>query len=158
MRKILFLICVLAVSCTVRSQNNAASWGNLNTLRDGEKIQVRETNRAKVTGTFMSVSDTAITVQAQAGEQTIQRLDVRTVKRMKVKHRWLNSLVLAGAGAGIGFGIGRPEYHPCPKEQTFCLDFGDIQGDFGAIVGFVGGATIGALLPVHATVYSVRLH
>jgi hypothetical protein len=77
---------------------------------------------------------------------------------MKVKHRWLNSFVLAGAGAGIGYGIGRTQYQPCPKEQTFCLDFGDYPGSIGLIAGFVGGGAIGALLPVHETVYSVKSH
>jgi hypothetical protein len=158
MRRILLLFCFLAVSFAVRAQENAASWGNLNTLREGERIQVRETDKAKVTGAFMSVSDAAITVQAQAGPETIRRQDVRTVKRMKVKHRWLNSFVLAGAGAAVGYGIGRIQYHPCPKEQTFCLDFGDYPGSIGLIAGFLGGGTIGALLPVHETVYSVSGH
>jgi len=157
MRRTLILFCFLAVSFAARAQNNT-SWGNLNTLREGEKIQVRETNKAKVTGTFTSVSDAAITVQAQAGPETVQRLDVRSVKRMKVKHRWLNSFVLAGAGAGIGYGIGRTQYQPCPKEQAFCLDFGDYPGSIGLIAGFVGGGAIGALLPVHETVYSVKSH
>jgi hypothetical protein len=158
MRRILVLFCFLAVSFAVRAQENAASWGNLNSLREGEKIQVREANKAKITGKFMSVSDAAITVQAQAGEQIIQRQDVRTVKRMKVKRRWLNSFVLAGAGAGVGYGIGRTQYHPCPKEQTFCLDFGDYPGSIGLIAGFLGGGAIGAMLPVHETVYSVNAH
>lgn len=158
MRKALFLICILGLSCTLRAQDNAASWGNLNTLREGERIQLRETNKSKLTGTFMSVSDAAITVQAQAGPETVQRQDVRTVKRMKVKHRWLNSFVLAGAGAGIGYGIGRSQYHPCPSGPNFCLDFGGYQGPVGLIAGFLGGGAIGALLPVHETVYSVRLH
>lgn len=158
MRKFLFLICILAVSCTARAQDKAASWGNLKTLREGEKIQVREMNKAKVTGTFMSVTDTAISVQANGTPQTIQIQDVRTVKRMKTKHRWLNSLILAGAGAGVGYGIGRPFYHPCPKSQSFCFDFGDIPGSIGLVAGFLGGGVTGALLPVHETVYSVTLH
>jgi len=158
MRRIVLLFCFLAISFVVRAQDNAASWSNLNALREGERVQVRETSKAKVTGTFMSVSDAAITVQAQAGPETVQRLDVRSVKRMKVKHRWLNSFVLAGAGAGIGYGIGRTQYQPCPKEQAFCLDFGDYPGSIGLIAGFVGGGAIGALLPVHETVYSVKSH
>jgi hypothetical protein len=159
MRKLLIPICILAVSCAACAQDKTASWGNLNALREGEKVQVREMNKTKVTGTFLTVSDTAVTVQADAGPQTIPKQDVRSVKRMKTKHRWLNSLLLAGAGAGIGFGIGRAEYHPCPSTQTFCLDFaGDVSGSVGAIAGFLGGGAIGALLPVHETVYRVSLH
>lgn len=158
MRNLLFLMCVLGVSCASFAQDNAASWANLKTLRAGEKIRVRTMTSMKVTGTFLEVSDAAISVQAEAGPQTVQRQDVRTVKRMKTKHRWLNSLILAGAGAGIGYGIGRSQYHPCPSTQTFCLDFGDYDGAIGLVAGFLGGGTIGALIPVHETVYRVNSH
>jgi hypothetical protein len=158
MRKLLFLTCILAVSCMARAQGTASSWGNLNTLRDGEKIQVREMNKAKVTGTFLNFTEETISVQAEAGPQTIQKRDVRTIKRMKTKHRWVNSLLLAGAGAGIGYGIGRSQYHPCPSTQQFCLDIaGDVPGDVSAIVGFLGGGVVGALIPVHQTVYNASL-
>jgi hypothetical protein len=158
MRKLLFMICILAVSCTARAQGKASSWGNLNTLREGEKIQVREMNKTKVTGTFLNFTDAAVSVQADGGPQTIQKLDVRTIKRMKTKHRWVNSLLLAGAGAGIGYGIGRSQYHSCAKTEEFCLDIaGDLPGYIGATAGFLGGGAIGALIPVHETVYSISL-
>ena len=158
MRTFLFLMCILGISCASFAQDNAASWSNLKTLRAGEKIRVRTTTSMKVTGTFLDVSDSAISVEAPAGPQTIQKQDVRTVKRMKTKHRWLTSLILAGAGAGIGYGIGRSQYHPCPSTQTFCLDFGDLPGDVGLVAGFLGGGVVGALIPVHETVYSVNSH
>jgi hypothetical protein len=158
MGKLLLLICILGISCTAYAQDKWQSWGNLNTLYQGEKIQVRAMNKTKVTGRFLTVSDAAISLQADAGAQTIQRQDIRSVKLMKVKHRWLNALVLAGAGAGVGFAIGRPFYHPCPNTETFCLDFGDIPGDVGLVVGSVGGATVGALLPIHETVYRINSH
>jgi hypothetical protein len=159
MRTFLLLMCILAVSCSLLAQDKAASWANLNTLRAGERIRVRTMTSSKVTGTFLNVSEAAISVQAEAGPQTIQRQDVRTVKRMKTKHRWVNSLILAGAGAGIGYGIGRSQYHPCTSSQTFCFDIaGDLPGDVGLVAGFLGGGVIGALIPVHETVYSVTSH
>jgi hypothetical protein len=158
MRALLFLVCILGISCVSLAQGKPATWENLNKLQPGKKIQVRAMNKTKVTGAFLIVSDAAISLQAEAGPQTIQRQDVRSVKLMKVKHRWLNSLVLAGAGAGVGFAIGRPFYHPCPKTQAFCLDFGDLSGDVGAVAGFLGGATVGALLPIHETVYRINSH
>jgi hypothetical protein len=158
MRRVLCLICVLGFSCLARAQDKSESWGNLSKLYQGEKIQVRAMNKTRVTGRFLSVSDAAISLQEEAGPQTIQRQDIRSVKLMKVKHRWLNSLIVAGAGAGVGFAIGRPFYHRCPNTETFCLDFGDLPGDVGAVVGFVGGATVGALLPIHDTVYRIDSH
>jgi hypothetical protein len=158
LRSVLFLIFALGVSSSMRAQNNVSSWSNLSTLREGEKIQVREMSKTKVVGTFVNFSETAITVKSEAGPTTVERLEIRTVKRMKVKHRWVHSLILAGAGAGIGYGVGRSQYHPCAKTQSLCLDFaGDLPGDVGLVGGLLGGAVIGAALPIHETVYSVSL-
>jgi len=79
----LFVICVLGTSCTASAQNNAASWQNLNALRVGEKIQVLEGNSTKVSGTFLNLSNGAISVQQEAGSQAIPRQDVVSVKLMK---------------------------------------------------------------------------
>jgi hypothetical protein len=106
MRKILFLICVLGIPCASWSQTNQASWANLSTLRAGQKIQVVEMNSKKHSGTFVNVSDTAIWYKEAAGEQAIQRHDVRSVKLMENKHRLRNTLIGGAVGAGAGAGIG----------------------------------------------------
>jgi hypothetical protein len=160
MRRVLLLICIVGVSFVARAQSKAGNWENLNTLRAGEKIEVRELNRTKVTGTFLNVTDAALSVQADAGSQTVRRQDVQSVKRLKNQHRLRNSLLLAGAGAGVGAGIGAATYHPCPSSQSFCFDIGgrSLPAGIGAVVGFVGGGAVGALLPDHETIYSVSLH
>ncbi len=160
MQRLSFLTCILAVSCTLPAQGQQGSWENLNTLKPGEQIQVRLMKAAKVTGTFLNVTDTAISVQAEAGPQTILRQDVRSVKRMKSKHRLRNTLILAGVGAGIGAGIGAAEHHSCSSTQTFCFDIGgrSLPAGIGAVAGLFGGGAIGALLPAHETIYSVSSH
>lgn len=159
MRRLLLLICILGVSSAVRSQSKAGNWENLNTLRAGEKIQVRESNKTKITGTFLNVTDAAIVVQAEAGSQNILRQDVRSVKLMENRHRLRNALILGGVGAGVGAGIGAAAHHSCPSSQTFCLDIGgrSLPAGIGAVAGFLGGGTVGALLPDHKTIYSVNL-
>jgi hypothetical protein len=160
MRRVLLLIFILGVSWAARAQSKAGVWENLNTLRAGEKIQVRELNKTKVAGTFLNVTDAAISVQAEAGPQTIHRQDVGSVKLMINKHRLRNMLILAGAGAGAGAGIGAAAHHPCPSSQSFCLDIGgrSLPAGIGAVLGFLGGGTVGALLPDHETIYNVSLH
>jgi hypothetical protein len=160
MRKIVLLICVMAVSSMARAENKATSWSNLNIVREGEKIQVREMNKTKVTGTLVNVSDTAISVETPAGPQSIQRQDIQTVKRMSTRHRWVNALILGGVGGGVGAGIGAAMHHGCPSNQTFCLDIGgrSLPAGIGAVAGFLGGATVGALLPAHETVYTQSAH
>jgi hypothetical protein len=160
MRNSLFLICVLATSLTSWTQSNTASWENLNLLRAGNRIQVREMNSTKVAGVFLSASDTAISVQEGANLQTIQRQDVRSVKLMKNRHRLRNTLIGAGVGAGVGAGIGAATFHPCSASQFLCIQPGgrSLPAGIGAVVGLLGGAAVGAVLPNNDTIYRVGLH
>ena len=160
MRKLLAAMCILLVSSTSWAQNKSSSWDNLRTLQAGEKIQVRAFKSKKITGDFLSVSDTTIQVQTEEGSQTIHRQDVRSVKLAKHQHRLRNALILAGVGAGAGAGIGAAAHHGCSASQTFCLDIGgrSLPAGIGAVVGFLGGAAVGALLPSHETVYSATAH
>lgn len=149
MRKSCFLICLLLISSAVRAQNKTASWDHLNSLATGEKIQVRTMNSVDVTGSFVSVSDSSITIRADAGAQTIQKGDVRRVRLMKNRHRLRNTLIVAGIGAGAGAGISAAAW----EKGGFAGGKGD-GAAVGAVIGAVGGAIVGALLPSHETIYS----
>jgi hypothetical protein len=158
MRNVLFLICVIAIPCASGAQTKQASWTNLSALQSGQKIQVVDLHSTKHSGAFVKVSDTAISYQEAAGEQAIQKQDVRSVKLMENKHRVRNTLIGGGVGAGAGAGIGAATFHPCSTSQPFCIQpigKGAITG-IGAVVGFAGGAIVGALLPGHKTIYSVN--
>ncbi|HEX4008010.1 MAG TPA: hypothetical protein VHX60_17685 [Acidobacteriaceae bacterium] len=160
MRKILFGLCILLVASASWAQGAAASWGNLNTLQAGEQIQVRTLESKKITGAFISVSDAAISVQADSGPDTVQMPDVRSVRLQRNRHRLRNAAILGGVGAGVGAGIGAVGHKGCSSSQTFCLDIVD-KSDFvaiGAVAGLLGGAVVGALLPSHQTVYSLNAH
>jgi hypothetical protein len=167
MRKHLFLICVLAMPCASWAQSNPASWENLNTLQAGEKIQVVEINSKKVSGTFVNVSDAAISLQEKASQEMVQRQDVRSVKLRKHQHRLRNTLLGAAIGFGAGAGIGAATYHkpqPCAPLPVLgfgvCLNgLGDSRGvhaAVGAAIGLVGGTVVGAVWPSHKTIYRVK--
>ena len=147
MRKTWFLICVLGMTCTLWAQSGPASWQNLNTLQAGQRIQVLERNKRKVSGTFLNVSEAAISVQDEAGSEAIQRQDVLTVKLMKNKHRLRNAFIGAGVGASVGAVIGG------------AVNNGFIsRGVAAAVVAgvfAVPGAVVGALVPDHSTVYKM---
>jgi hypothetical protein len=165
MRKLLFLICALGLPCGAWAQSNPASWENLNTLRADEKIQVIEVNSKKVSGTFLNVSDAAISLQEKAGPRTIQRQDVVSVKLRKHQHRLRNTLLGAAIGFGAGAGIGAATYRtaqPCPPTTGFgvCLNgLGDSRGlhaAFGAVIGLAGGTVVGTVWPSRKTIYLVK--
>lgn len=148
MRRVLFLICLLTLPCASWAQANPASWENLNTLRAGEKIQVIETNSKKASGTLVSVSAAAIVLQEDAGPQTIQKQDVRSVKLMEHGHRLRNALIGGAVGAGAGAGIAAASW----EKHGFWGGKG-AGAAVGAVFGFAAGAIIGALLPSHQTIY-----
>jgi hypothetical protein len=147
MRKLLLLICILGMPCASWAQTNPSSWENLNTLQAEEKIQVVEMNSKKVSGTFVSVSDAAISLLEEAGPRTIQRQDVLSVKVMKAQHRLRNTLIGAGVGAGVGAGISAAAWEP----HGYAGGRGT-GAAFGAVIGVVGGAVVGALWPSHKTI------
>jgi hypothetical protein len=153
MRKYLFLICVLLTSCPSWAQRDPASWDNLKALQPGQKLQVQETNSTKISGTFLSVTDGAISVEAGASPQLVPRQEVRSVKLMENRHRLRNALIGAGVGAGAGAGIAAAAW----ESDGF---FGG-KGKGAAVgvgIGALGGAVVGSLLPTQDTVYRVSSH
>ena len=160
MRRTLWLICILGMACASWGQSDQASWANLSALHAGQKIQIVDTKAKKHSGSFVSVSDTEISYQAGAGEQTVQKSDVRSLKLMENKYRLRNALIGGLVGAGAGAGIGAATYHPksCPPNAFVCLNGIGGRGvptAIGAVIGLAGGAIVGAVLPAHRTIYRV---
>lgn len=153
MRNGLLLTCVLGFSCAAVAQTNEASWAKLARLHAGQSIQVIEMTSKKHSGNFVNVSDSAITFKDAAGDQTVQKQDVRSVKLMKDNRRLRNTLIGAGVGAGAGAGISAGIW----EDHGFLGGKGD-GAAVGAVIGAVAGAVVGALLPSHDTIYSVSSH
>jgi hypothetical protein len=94
----------------------------------------------KHSGSFVSVSDTAISYRETTGERSIPKQDVVSVKLLEHKHRLRNTPIVVGVGAGIGAGIGAALHKSC-SSQSFCLDIGGaaLPAGIGAVVGGLGG-------------------
>jgi hypothetical protein len=163
MRKLLFAICVFCLPCAAPAQINEASWAKLKGLTPGQNIQIVDASSKKHAGTFLSVSDTSISYNETAGQHSIDKQDVRSVRVMETHHghnTLVGLAVGAGAGAVTGAGIGAATYKGC-TQQSFCLDFisRGAQTGIGAAAGLAGGAVIGAvtgaLVPSHTTIYRI---
>lgn len=139
------------------AQSNSTSWSRLSGLQPGQAIQVVDTASKKYSGTFVSASDTAMTIQETSTQQSLQKQDVRSVKLMQTKssYRARNALIFgaigAGAGAGIGAAVGSSNCFGCKKSRG---------AGIGAGVGVIIGAIVGAVLPTHGgtTVYKASAH
>ena len=108
MRKLLSCICILGISYSSFAQTGQSSWTNLSGLKVGQKIQVVESSSKKSSGTFLAVSDSAISLKDASGEMSIQKSDVRSVKLL-TQRRLRNILIGLGVGAGAGAAIGAGE-------------------------------------------------
>lgn len=160
MLKILFLISVVGIAHASWAQTDESSWANLSALQPGQKIQIVDMKSKKHSGTFVSHSNSEISYRDTAGEQTLQKPDVRIVKLMANKHRLRNAIIGGAVGAGAGAGIGAATFHPCSASQTLCIQpvgRGGIAG-IGAVVGLATGAVVGALLPSHKVIYRADSH
>ncbi|MBI2817265.1 MAG: hypothetical protein HYX72_10025, partial [Acidobacteria bacterium] len=83
------------------SQNQEQSWDNLRTLRAGEKIQVVDQKLKSQNGTFIAVSDDALTFRVGKDHVTIQQADVfRVSSRERGRSRGGNTLIGLAVGAG----------------------------------------------------------
>jgi hypothetical protein len=153
MRKFLFFVCVLGFSCGSLAQTSQASWANLSTLHPGQSIQITDTASKTRSGTFLSISDTAISFSDTSGEKSVQKQDVRSVKLMENKHRLRNTFIGAGVGAGAGAGIVAGSW-----ESGGFLGGKGVGAAVGAVIGGVSGAVVGALLPSHSTIYRSASH
>jgi len=153
MRNLFLLISVFATSCTLPAQTSHSTWQNLNSLAPGEKIQVVEMNATRHAGAFLSVSDSAIILTQSDGNQTIQKQNVRSVQRMKNRHRGRNTLIGAGIGAGVGAGISAGIW----ESGGFLGGKGD-GAAVGAVIGGLAGAIVGVFCPSHDTLYRVSSH
>jgi hypothetical protein len=159
-RSIWLLICFFGVPGALLAQANKASWSDLSGLQPGQRIQVAETTSKKHSGNFLSISDTAISYRETNGQRSISKQDVYSVKLMGHKHRLRNTLIAAGIGAGVGAGIGAALHEPC-SSRSYCLDIGGaaLPAGAGAVLGGLGGAVVGILLPSHgSTIYQASAH
>jgi hypothetical protein len=147
-RMVLFLICLVGIPCASLAQTNQTSWAHLSRLQTGRKIEIVDMASKKHLGTFVNVSDSSISYRDRAGEQSILKQNVRSVKLAENKKRLRNALIGAGVGAVAGAGITAASW-----ENNGFLGSKGTGAAVGAVLGGVSGAIVGALLPDHKTVY-----
>lgn len=158
MQKLLLLFGALVLSsCAGLAQSAPSSWSRLSSLQPGQTVQVVDTSSKKYSGTFVSASDTAMTIQESSSQQSIQRSDVRSVKSVqsgqsnRARNIALFGAIGAGAGAGIGTGVGASGCFGCRKAKS---------AGIGAGLGAIVGVAVGAVLPARKStlVYKASAH
>jgi len=107
-----FCLCWVLIGATqgVMAQQTTAphqSWDVLRQLQTGEKIQVdRKTVKKKLSGQFLSLSDTELAIERKGKAESISRDEVKSIWRVKPpssKKRAIFTAIGGGAGAFLGF-------------------------------------------------------
>jgi hypothetical protein len=132
------LSAVLAASNLLGQATDAASWQNLSRLAPGQSIAVTTKKGESLKGTFVTVSEGAISLERKHQSIAVPRAEVARVSLRSSKQRQYMLIGLgvgAGAGAGIGAGMG---------ESLANESGGDFRNLKPAIIAVVCG--IGALV------------
>ena len=132
------------------------SWGNLQQLRVGQKIEVVDTNLKKYKGTFLSFSEEAISLRVKKQEVGVQREDVFRVSLRKKSKRLRNALI--GLAIGAGAGVAAAEISIRASEPGFFPERAFWQVPYVVLLsaGIAAGAGIGAAFPGYQTIYRAK--
>jgi len=134
------------------------SWGNLQQLRAGQRIEVVQMNLKSLQGTFLSFSEEAISLRVGKDEVGVQREEVFRVSLRKKSKRLRNVLI----GLAIGAGAGVAAVEICAQASSGfspCLgqDFRAIAYAVLVPVGGAVGAGVGATFPPgYQTIYRAK--
>jgi hypothetical protein len=145
---LLLLLLVPGFGWAQSPQNN---WDNLRQLRQGQRIVVVDSSMKTLKGTFVSVSDEAISLAAGKGEESVARANVVRVSVRNPSHRRRNVLIglAVGAGTGVIVGVASPELGQGKCAHGSCVDPAVAVG-LGLVAG-AAGVGIGAAIPSGTT-------
>ena len=145
--RMLLLLLVPGLSLAQSSQSN---WDNLKQLIPGQKIEVVDSSLKTHKGSFVSVSDDAISVQVGKSEESVPRANVVRVGTRDTSHRKRNMLLASGILGGVAIGASVVPLVANSNEGNGC---GVCIAAIAA--GFGGGAALGAI-PGNRTIYRVN--
>jgi len=129
--KILMSVFLLSSGIAVAASKDTGSWNNLSQLRAGDKIEVIDQSLRSYRGTFVSVSEEAISLRSKKDSFTVERSNVLRVSVLDKSKRLRYMLLGAAVGAGAALAV------------TVPLDL-QYVGEGNTGVGIVAGVTAGA--------------
>ena len=136
------LLVPLLALVAAAGQDSHSNWGNVRMLTSGTEVRVIAGKAQTVSGKLDSATDSAVVINATAGQQTFDRAQIASISVKKNGHRLRNTLVGFAAGLAAGLGVGAAVGHNC---TGFLCGTGDVI--VGGIVGVAGGTTAGAVWP-----------
>lgn len=107
MRRLIWVLVVLmCLPSPGVAQTGKDSWENLKQLQVGQKIQVVDQKLKSLKGTFLGVSEAAISLRTETNDVTVEAPQVLRVSRLNASKRKRNIILGIAIGAGAGMGGG----------------------------------------------------
>jgi len=140
MKKVRFLILTFLLSSgmLMAATKDTGSWDNLKQLRAGDRIEVIDQALGSFRGTFVSVSDEAITLRSKNDSSTtVERAHVLRVSVLDRGKRTRNMMLGAAIGAGVALAI------TVPFQVMNSNEGNDITGIMAGATAGAAGAGLG---------------
>lgn len=141
---------VLAMMLLTTVTAFGAGWDSMTRMTEGQKIELRTRDGAKLQGTFISATAESIAIRYKSGEQSIERVNVLRVRVYDAGHRTRRGILWTAIGAGAGFGVGFAVCPQCSNEGAGAKYVGP-----GVAVG-AGLGALGFLSSPYKTIYEVK--
>lgn len=127
---------------------SSLGWDNLKQLTPGQETRVVLNDARSYQGKLQSVSDDALVIHSENGDQTFTRESVARVSIKRGRHRTRNVLLGTAIGAGAGLGLGAA-IDRCGSNTVGCTGnkgkaivaplFGLVGASVGALISRGGG-------------------
>lgn len=149
-RSVVMLVFFLVFFSLLGAYAEQAQWSDLKGLKLGQGIEVIESNMKSHGGTFVAVTDDAITFRESDSDVSVKRETVARVSTTSGARRGEHAVVGLVAGGLIGAGIGAAA---AGSGKNFIWSNRGVGALFGVLIGAPSGAAVGACIPAHTTIY-----
>jgi hypothetical protein len=147
---VVIFILFLGIPGAIAAETQKGSWSALNGLKNGQGIEVIESNMKRHAGEFVTVTDEALMLKESGSDVSIKRENVARVSTSSAPKRGEHAVIGLVVGAAIGAAIGAAS---SSKHGFLGGSDKGIVTLVGIAIGGPSGALIGAVLPAHTTVY-----
>jgi hypothetical protein len=149
-RSSLMRVFFLLLPAVIGAQAEQGQWTDLKGLKLGQGIEVVESSMKSHGGTFVAVTDEAITLREKDSDVAVKRENVARVSTTSGARRGEHAVIGLVAGGLIGAGIGAAA---AGSGKDFIWSNRGVGALFGVLIGAPSGAAIGACIPAHTTIY-----
>ena len=143
------LMAIISVSLQAQKPGKD-SWGNLNRLQAGQKIQVVQMDMKSLKGRFLGFSEEAISLKVKKKQVSVPRTEILRVSASDKAKRNRNGLIGLAIGVAGGLAVGIPVDKRLRNEGQK-TPVTAILAPAGAAVGYFAGRAGG-----YQTIYRVK--